>query len=79
MSIRDQLAVLLAEIVGEDICGPMADRHIMKFLMEKNKKELTDEDIKNYEFANWLNNRLKHLSMIKPEAIDTLISKIKSL
>jgi len=77
MSARDKVASCLAEIVGSEIAQPMADRHIKKYLMEKGKTELADNDLSSADFGNWLSSRLQHLSMFNPQAIEALSSKLK--
>lgn len=73
-----KVASCLAEIVGKDIAEPMADRHIRRYLMERDKSELTDEDLINSDFGTWFVNRLQHISMIKPQTIQDLAIKLNS-
>ncbi len=78
MTPRDKVVSSLVEIVGFDIAGSMADRHIRRYLAERGKPELTEKDMADSDFVPWFIKRLEHLSMIKPQAIQNLETKLKS-
>lgn len=77
MTPREKVISCLSEIVGNDLAEPMADRHIKKYLMEKGKDNLTEEDMSNSDFGTWLVNRLTHLSMVKPQTVQAISEKLK--